>query len=414
MLEEALSFWNAIKGKVREAIREDTRNAVRMERYDVTTAPNGTKIGVSQPFGDEIFVPYSAEVANAQVGDTVLLVWWNSLSTAKAYYFGDGYNGGAVTSVNGQTGAVDTRAYDFSFVGTSDFAGQVDTALATYGAGSYTFVIPSGADNGMPSNTYYYGLIQCTSVNFVQVICWGNTGSLNTYRRLKTNGTWLAWRRAVESISGEEGALYGHVFMGSTNALGITDFNDMTTDGLYYINSTGMSNAPDTNYVYAHLYVTHGTNNYITQLFVRSSSSYVIAVRQYSGNPSTWGAWRQVHPTPTYDASSSGATLSVSSSTTTTLLSVSLSPGKYMVSFGATFASNATGCRAVAISTTTSISNAGYPAVNRVPTVSGTTAWISCTTPLNITATTTIYFLVYQNSGSALNVSGNYRILKFA
>lgn len=140
MLEEALSFWNAIKGKVREAIREDTRNAVRMERYDVTTAPNGTKIGVSQPFGDEIFVPYSAEVANAQVGDTVLLVWWNSLSTAKAYYFGDGYNGGAVQSVGGKTGAVEAPVYlglnptTNASADTPAFWGGVGTGWAYYNA----------------------------------------------------------------------------------------------------------------------------------------------------------------------------------------------------------------------------------------------------------------------------------------
>lgn len=94
MLSEAKSFWDAIAGKVRELIRGETQNTFRMERYDVTTAPNGSRIGVTKPFGtNEIFLPYSAEVANATVGAPVLVTWWGSMSNAKVYYYADGYRG---------------------------------------------------------------------------------------------------------------------------------------------------------------------------------------------------------------------------------------------------------------------------------------------------------------------------------
>lgn len=96
MLKEAESFWSAIAGKVKSLIKSETQNTFRCERYDVTTAPSGGKIGVTLPMGDsEIFIPHSDEVANATVGDTVLVVWWGSMSNAKAYYFGNGYEGGA-------------------------------------------------------------------------------------------------------------------------------------------------------------------------------------------------------------------------------------------------------------------------------------------------------------------------------
>lgn len=317
-----------------------------------------------------------------------------------------------VQSVNGQAGAVNTRAYDFSFVGTSDFAAQVDTALATHGAGSYTFVIPSGSNNGMPTNTYYYGIIQCTSTNYVQVICWGNTGSLNTYRRLKNNGTWLAWHRAVESISGEEGVLYGHVYRGSSTTLGLTDFNAITTDGLYYIDTAGMANAPD-NYRWSHLYVTRGTANYITQMLVKPVSSYVIAARHYSGSPETWEAWRYIHPTPTVTSGSNGS-LSVASGTWTTLRSLTLTAGTYLIEAGAGFPSNTTGYRTLCISTGADSSNAPYPANLRVAPASGTSTILSVHYVFQPTATTTYNINAYQNSGSALTVSFNTRYTKLA
>lgn len=91
MMRDALKFWNAIEGKVKQTVRGMMEKSLQCERYDVTTAPNGSKIGVKQPFGTrELFIPYAAEVADAKVGDTVLVMWWNSLSTAKAWYFGSG------------------------------------------------------------------------------------------------------------------------------------------------------------------------------------------------------------------------------------------------------------------------------------------------------------------------------------
>jgi hypothetical protein len=95
MLSDALKFWDAISGKVKEMIRSETNNAMRVERYDVTTAPNGTVMGVTKPLGThEIFLPYSSEVRNAKVNDPVLVAWWGSMSNAKVYYFANGYNGG--------------------------------------------------------------------------------------------------------------------------------------------------------------------------------------------------------------------------------------------------------------------------------------------------------------------------------
>lgn len=95
MLNDAQRFWDAIVGKVRRTAQDESKNALRLERYEVTTAANGTKMGVTLPMGTkEIFLPYSNEVASASVGTPVLVGWWGSMSNAKVYYFADGYKGG--------------------------------------------------------------------------------------------------------------------------------------------------------------------------------------------------------------------------------------------------------------------------------------------------------------------------------
>jgi microcystin-dependent protein len=94
MLSEAQRFWDAIVGKVRQVAQETSQNAFRCERYEVTTAPNGSKMGVTLPLGTkEIFLPYSSEVEEATVGSQVLVVWWGSMSNAKVYYYANGYRG---------------------------------------------------------------------------------------------------------------------------------------------------------------------------------------------------------------------------------------------------------------------------------------------------------------------------------
>ena len=96
MISEAKAFWDSISGKVKSLIHAETENSLRVQRYDVTTAPDGTVMGVTQPFGsNEIFLPYSKEVAGASAGDTVLVAWWGSMSNARVYYFAKGYDGGA-------------------------------------------------------------------------------------------------------------------------------------------------------------------------------------------------------------------------------------------------------------------------------------------------------------------------------
>lgn len=98
MLKEAQTFWEAIKNKVVQVCRNENKNSLNVERYIVTTPPNGSVMGVTLPFGTkEIMLPYSQEVAGATVENQVLVAWWGSMSNAKVYYYANGYDGELAT-----------------------------------------------------------------------------------------------------------------------------------------------------------------------------------------------------------------------------------------------------------------------------------------------------------------------------
>ena len=90
MLEEVSEFAKALEPIIRKIVDERTRNALRVERFDVSTVADGSVMGVRQPFGEEIFLPYSQQVENTAEGDSVLVLWRGTLSTGKVWCFGNG------------------------------------------------------------------------------------------------------------------------------------------------------------------------------------------------------------------------------------------------------------------------------------------------------------------------------------
>ena len=159
MLSEAQRFWDAIVGKVRQVAQEVAQNAFRCERYEVTTAPNGSKMGVTLPLGKkEIFLPYSAEVSDATVGSQVLVVWWGSMSTAKVYYYADGYRGPTVTQIGAVSASdVQYKIYDsVTDLGLTSGSATIAGAYAALPYQSCLFSI-AGEFTGTPSA---YGIVE--------------------------------------------------------------------------------------------------------------------------------------------------------------------------------------------------------------------------------------------------------------
>lgn len=76
-VQKALAPW------IRKIVQDATKNCVRRKTVTVATAPNGTTMGVKEPYDDTVMdLPYLAGAAGAQVGDTVTIEWVYGLSNA--------------------------------------------------------------------------------------------------------------------------------------------------------------------------------------------------------------------------------------------------------------------------------------------------------------------------------------------
>lgn len=80
---EAQAILKELVPWVRGQIEEATRSCVRRKTVTVATAPNGTTMGVREPFDDTIMdLPYVSSMSGAAVGDTVTIEWVYGLSNA--------------------------------------------------------------------------------------------------------------------------------------------------------------------------------------------------------------------------------------------------------------------------------------------------------------------------------------------
>lgn len=73
MNKQALEMWNSMKPMIDREIEQQTKGTVQRRKAKVTTAPSlvTQKIGVTEPFGDQYFIPFNTNLSAAQVGDVV-------------------------------------------------------------------------------------------------------------------------------------------------------------------------------------------------------------------------------------------------------------------------------------------------------------------------------------------------------
>lgn len=71
--KDALDIWNALRPMIDKEIERRTRGTVQRRKAKVTTAPSlvTNKIGVTEPFGDQYFIPFNTNLSTAKVGDVV-------------------------------------------------------------------------------------------------------------------------------------------------------------------------------------------------------------------------------------------------------------------------------------------------------------------------------------------------------
>lgn len=99
----------------------------------------------------------------------------------------------------------------------------------------------------------------------------------------------------------------------------------------------------------------------------------------------------------------SGGTVSLASETWAAVQTISLTPGLWLVEYGVSFQSNATGYRMCAFT-----DSSAEPSVDRTipmsPAISGVATNVIKTGIIEVPATTTYYLWAWQNSGSSRNV----------
>lgn len=88
---EALKIWDALKPMIDSEIKAQTKSCVRCKKMKVITAPNGFTVGVAEPYGEVINIPYSTAIGNIEPGESVW-VWWfyGNASTMIAMSYGNG------------------------------------------------------------------------------------------------------------------------------------------------------------------------------------------------------------------------------------------------------------------------------------------------------------------------------------
>ena len=91
LTREAQKIWNALRVMVDAEIDKRTASCVRSRKMTVMSTPNGSTIGVAEPFGQIVNIPYSSALANVKVGDTVWVDWkFDNASTMVAMATGEG------------------------------------------------------------------------------------------------------------------------------------------------------------------------------------------------------------------------------------------------------------------------------------------------------------------------------------
>ena len=275
MLDDVKNFWDAIAGRIKGLIHNETKNALRMERYEVTTAPNGSKMGVTKPFGStELMLPYSREVSTATVGSQVLVAWWGSMSNAKVYFFANGFRGSVQSS--------DYKIYN-SVSDLGQTAGSA-TIAGVYAALSANEIIISPLGNyataERPMSNFTAGTVEIgkNSSGVGWIIYHGTTITNGEWRMFISNsaptGTWLPMTQ-VDITSGP------------------ANLNDYKTPGLYYFSGgVTLTNAPNsaTN---GWLEVLLASNGAVKQLWHRHGSNPTTYMDEYVRlyASSAWGSW---------------------------------------------------------------------------------------------------------------------------
>lgn len=136
---EALKVWDALKPMIDKEIERQTRSCVRAKKMTVTRRANGETIGVAEPYGEEVEIPYNSGLAGSRVGIPLWVYWYfNNASTMVAFTNGSGSGGtfdldalqAQITNLRGDVATISLSA-DSIMTQISDIEGNISTLQQT-------------------------------------------------------------------------------------------------------------------------------------------------------------------------------------------------------------------------------------------------------------------------------------------
>lgn len=263
--KEALDVWGGLKPMIDQEISSRTQGMVQRRKAKVTTAPSlaTNTIGVTEAFGDEMFLPFVSNMISAKVGDFVWIEWMYGATNAFVSSFAavDDKNitvAGTLDVVQRRCSATLSSAGWYRVLKTADVSGtiinfyigrpygshQAETHKVSFhvvGGGKSAFVEETSDSNSLFVNkircTYgggymYFDVHYSTSSYTNEVLVY-----FDVYGKGQANGTSVSMglTNVADSPSGET-VLKEYSFSGNTECTGTITAGSYTEsfyDGTY-------------------------------------------------------------------------------------------------------------------------------------------------------------------------------------
>lgn len=258
--KQALEMWNSMKPMIDREIEQQTKGTVQRRKAKVTTAPSlvTQKIGVTEPFGDQYFIPFNTNLSTAQVGDVVWVEFMYGATNAFASMYASADSkdvtvGGVLDVVNRHCSATLSsagwyRVFLYSSTNDDELAGSksanirititregivgnsfrnevrfIDFSLAY---GSYIFSNETSVTQSLAIDKIRYGYDLTNHFGFIDIHCKRNdsnpiTVSFNVATDLETQGEMASVEpySVADAPSGET-VLATHDFVANTHISG--------------------------------------------------------------------------------------------------------------------------------------------------------------------------------------------------
>ena len=267
--KDALDIWNALRPMIDKEIERRTRGAVQRRKAKVTTAPSlvTNKIGVTEPFGDQYFIPFNTNLSTAKVGDVVWVEFMYGATNAFASMYAtadtkDVTVGGVLDVVQRRCSATLSsagwyRVFLYSSTNDDELAGSksanirititregivgnsfrnevhfIDFSLAY---GSYIFSNETSVTQSFAIDKIRYGYDLTNHFGFIDIHCKRNdsnpiTVSFNVATDLETQGE-MASVEPYSVADAPSGETVLSTFDFNTNTEGVTDGWHYTLQG---------------------------------------------------------------------------------------------------------------------------------------------------------------------------------------